>query len=220
MTPRIDGAADARAALVLAHGAGAGMDHPFMEGLAVRLAALRVAVLRFEFPYMAEGRKRPDRPDVAVDAVADAVAAGREAFPGLPLFAGGKSFGGRMTSTAASRGRLGGVAGLVFFGFPLHPARKPGTGRAEHLPEVEHPMLFLQGTRDALADLDLLRPVLAKLERATLHVMEGADHGFHVLKRSGRTDDEVLDELAERAASWMRKRASLTSPRSADPPTS
>ena len=196
-----------RAALVLAHGAGAGMEHPFMTGVARRLADRGVAVLRWQFPYMALGKGRPDRPAVAVAAVAAAVEAGRARFPGVPLFAGGKSFGGRMTSTAASEGRLEEVGGLVFFGFPLHAAGKPSASRGEHLARVEAPLLFLQGTRDALAELELLRPVVEGLgERATLHQVEGADHGFHVLKRSGRTDEEVLDELAERAASWMATR--------------
>lgn len=195
---------EAVAALVLAHGAGAGMDHPFMSAVARRLVARGVGVLRWEFPYMAAGKRRVDPPDVAVAAVEKAIADGREAFPGVTLFAGGKSFGGRMTSTAASRGRSEGVEGIVFFGFPLHPAGKPGTGRADHLAKVDVPMLFLQGTRDALADMELMGPVVQGLGRATLHVVDGADHGFHVLKRSGRTEEEVLDELAEEAASWMR----------------
>jgi predicted alpha/beta-hydrolase family hydrolase len=190
--------------LTLAHGAGAGMRHAFMESIAERLADRRIATWRYEFPYMQEGRRRPDPPKVAVAAVREAVAEAREHAGALPLFAGGKSFGGRMTSTAASETALPGVRGIVFLGFPLHPAGTPGTKRAGHLAEVDVPMLFLQGTRDKLADLDLLRPICDDLgDRAHLHVVDGADHGFHVLKRSGRTDDEVLDELADTAAAFM-----------------
>ncbi|HSG48042.1 MAG TPA: alpha/beta family hydrolase [Longimicrobiales bacterium] len=204
---------DAFALLVLAHGAGAGMRHPFMEGVARALGREGVATLRYEFPYMAEGRKRPDRPSVLVPAVRAAVEEGRRRVPDLPLFAGGKSMGGRMTSTAAAEG-LGHessegrpVRGLVFLGFPLHPAGKPGTGRADHLSMVPLPMLFLQGDRDKLAELPLLAPVVEALgPRAGLHVVQGADHGFHVLKRSGRTDAEVLEELSRVAAAWMGER--------------
>lgn len=187
---------------MLAHGAGAGMHHAFMEALAVALAERDLATLRYEFAYMAEGRRRPDRPDVAVARVREAVAFAAEEAPDLPRFAGGKSFGGRMTSEAAARAPLD-VRGLVFVGFPLHAAGRPGTERARHLEGVSHPMLFLQGTRDRLADLDLLRPVLTDLgARATLHVEEGADHGFHVLKRSGRTDEEVLASMAAAIDRW------------------
>lgn len=220
---RPDGAS---ALLVLAHGAGAGMRHPFMEGVAEALAREGVATWRYEFPYMARGRKRPDRPEVLVSAVREAVAEGHRRAPDLPLFAGGKSMGGRMTSTAAAKGPLlaappaGGrrgsrerpgseerVRGLVFLGFPLHPAGKPGTERGRHLAAVPLPMLFLQGDRDKLAELSLLEPVVGALgSRATLRVVEGADHGFHVLKRSGRTDAEVLQELARGAAAWMGAR--------------
>ncbi len=197
---------DAHALLVLAHGAGAGMRHAFMEAAAQRLAERGVATLRYEFPYMAAGGRRPDRPPVARAAVRAAVAAGLELARGLPVFAGGKSFGGRMTSQEASAGGLSGVAGLVFLGFPLHPAGRPGTERADHLAGVRQPMLFVQGTRDRLAELELLRPVLDGLgPRATLHVEEGADHGFHVLKRSGRTDAGVLDAIADAVAAWMRQ---------------
>ncbi|HUE77792.1 MAG TPA: alpha/beta family hydrolase, partial [Longimicrobiales bacterium] len=166
-----------RAALVLAHGAGAGMRHAFMQAVADGLAERGVATLRYQFPYMEAGGRRPDRPAVAHAAVRAAVdAAGRE-LPDVPLFAGGKSFGGRMTSQAAADAPLPGVRGLVFFGFPLHPPGRPGTERADHLAAVTVPMLFLQGTRDDLADLALLRPVLEPLgDRATLHVVEGADH--------------------------------------------
>src|SRR6266850_321137 len=171
----------ARRLLVLAHGAGAGMRHPFMEKLAGELAGVGVTTLRYQFPYMEARRRVPD----------------------APLLAGGKSMGGRMTSQTAAQRPLDGVRGLVFFGFPLHPPNQPGTKRADHLAKVAIPMLFLQGTRDTLADLTLLRPVCTKLgSRATLHVIETADHSFHVLKKSGRSDPEVLRELAEKAASW------------------
>jgi len=195
--------AKARRLLVLAHGAGAGMSHPFMEKLAGELAASGVATLRYQFPYI-EGRRRvPDAPGVLMATVVAAVRAAAEAAPGLPLMAGGKSMGGRMTSQAAAQHPLDGVRGIVFFGFPLHPPGLAGTKRADHLAKVTIPMLFLQGTRDALADLTLLRPVCAKLgSRATLHVIEKADHSFHMLKSSGRTDEQVLRELAETAASW------------------
>ncbi|HEY6268973.1 MAG TPA: alpha/beta family hydrolase [Candidatus Acidoferrum sp.] len=193
----------ARRLLVLAHGAGAGMSHPFMEKLAAELAGVGVATLRYQFPYMEERRRVPDAPAVLTATVMAAVRAAAEVAPGLPLLAGGKSMGGRMTSQAAAQHPLEGVRGLVFFGFPLHPPKQPGTKRADHLAKVTTPMLFLQGTRDALADLKLLRPVCVKLgARATLHVIETADHSFHVLKSSGRTDEQVLRELAEIAASW------------------
>lgn len=195
--------------LVLAHGAGAGMRHPFMEHLARELAARHVATLRYNFPYVQKGSSRPDPPAVLQATVRAAVAAASEAVPELPLLAGGKSMGGRMTSLAFSEGPSGRAAvnarvhGLVFFGFPLHQAGRPSTARADHLAEVHLPMLFLQGTRDSLADLALLRPVCQTLgAHATLHVVETADHSFHVLKRSGLTDAEVLRELAGTVASW------------------
>jgi len=195
--------ADARSLLVLAHGAGAGMTHPFLEKLAGELASAGVATFRYQFPYMEERRRVPDRPPVATAAVAAAVRAAAEAAPGLTLIAGGKSFGGRMSSQAASQGLLEGVRGLVFFGFPLHPPNKPGTKRAEHLSKVPMPMLFLQGTRDTLADLNLLRPICADLgSRATLHIIESADHSFHVLKSAGKGDPDLLRELAQVTASW------------------
>ena len=188
---------------VLAHGAGAGMRHAFMEAIAHRLAARGVGTLRYQFPYMEQGGRRPDPEPVAVATVRAAVAAGRAAAGGLPLIAGGKSFGGRMTSRAAAAAPLEGVAGLVFLGFPLHPTGRPGTSRADHLDQVQLPMLFLQGTRDTLADLGLLRPVLERVgRRATLEVIEHADHSFHVLKRSGRTDDQALDQLAAAVSAW------------------
>ena len=198
--------AKARRLLVLAHGAGAGMSHPFMEILAGELAGVGVATLRYQFPYMEARRRSPDAPAVLTATVVAAVRAAAEAAPGLPLLAGGKSMGGRMTSQAAAQGPLDGVRGLVFFGFPLHPPNQPGTKRADHLAKVAMPMLFLQGTRDTLADLQLLRPVCAKMGwRATLHVIETADHSFHVLKRFGRSDPEVLRELAEKTASWAEQ---------------
>jgi len=201
---------DARWLLVLlAHGAGAGMHHPFMESLARELAACRVASLRYQFPYMQQRRKRPDAPAMLTATVRAAVIAASEAASDLPLLAGGKSLGGRMTSLAfaeertATKADTTPVRGVVFFGFPLHPPGRPGTQRAEHLARVQVPMLFLQGTRDTLADLALIRPVCAKLApRATLYVVDTADHSFHVLKRSGKIDADVLRELARTVASW------------------
>jgi len=198
--------AKARRLLALAHGAGAGMSHPFMDNLADALASVGVATFRYQFPYMEQHRRVPDSPAVLMATVAAALRAAAQAVPGLPLLAGGKSMGGRMTSQAAAQHPLDGVRGLVFFGFPLHPPNRPGTKRADHLAKVTTPMLFLQGTRDTLADLNLLRPVCAKLgSRATLHVIETADHSFHMLKRSGRSDAEVLQELAETTASWAEQ---------------
>jgi predicted alpha/beta-hydrolase family hydrolase len=198
--------AKARWLLVLAHGAGAGMTHPFLETLANELAAASVATFRYQFPYMEQKRRAPDRPPVLTATVAAAVREAAKAAPGLPLLAGGKSMGGRMTSTAAAQQPLEGVRGVVFFGFPLHPPDRPGTKRGDHLPDVKLPMLFLQGTRDTFADLNLLRPICAKLgATATLHVIEGADHSFHLLKSSGKTDAEVLKGLAHTTAAWAEK---------------
>jgi uncharacterized protein len=195
--------ADARALLVLAHGAGAGMRHPFLEALAASLARRRVATLRYQFPYMEAGTGRPDPPALAHATVRAAVAEGRARAGDLALLAGGKSFGGRMTSSVQAERAMPGVAGLVFFGFPLHPAGRPASQRGEHLARVEVPMLFLQGTRDALASFDLLRPIVSSLgERARLHVVKGADHSFHVTRRSGRTDEAVLDQLADAVSAW------------------
>ena len=192
------------AAYVLAHGAGAGMRHPFMATIADLLAERGIATLRYQFPYMEHGGGRPDPPEVARGTVRAAVAAARERFGPLPVFAGGKSFGGRMTSQAESDQPLG-VRGLAFLGFPLHPPNKPGVARAEHLDLVRVPMLFLQGTRDELADLDLIRQVGTRLGAgSTIHVVEGADHSFAVLKRSGRTNPEAMVELAETLAGWAR----------------
>jgi predicted alpha/beta-hydrolase family hydrolase len=193
---------------VLAHGAGAGMRHPFMEAMARRLAGRKIATLRYQFPYVENRKARPDPEPVLLATVRAAVAAGREAAGDIPLIAGGKSMGGRMTSRAAAEAPLDGVAGLAFLGFPLHPAGRPGTGRADHLAKVDLPMLFLQGTRDTLADLALLRPVLEKLgPRATLRVFDDADHSFHVRKKSGASDEQVLDELAQSIAGWWQERA-------------
>jgi uncharacterized protein len=198
--------ADARWLLVLAHGAGAGMSHPFMQKLAAELGAVGIATLRYQFPYMEQRRHLPDRPEVLTSTVAAAVRAASEVAADLPLLAGGKSMGGRMTSQAAARRPLDNVAGLVFFGFPLHPPNRPDTKRADHLAKVTVPMLFLQGARDNLADLALLKPICAKLgSLATLHIMDHADHSFHVPKTSSRTDADVLHELAQTTASWVPK---------------
>ena len=195
--------ADARLGYVLAHGAGAGMTHPFLEDMARRLAARGVATFRYQFPYMEAKRKRVDPPEVAIAAVRAAVWEASSRLAGLPLLAGGKSFGARMTSSAAAASALPGVRGLAFLGFPLHPPGRPDTKRAEHLGRVDVPMLFLQGTRDDFADLTLLEPVVSGLgERATLHLVGGGDHSFGVLKSSGRTKDAVLDELAEAVSRW------------------
>ena len=198
--------ADAWALYVLAHGAGAGMRHRFMDDIATALAKRGIATLRYQFPYFEAGSRRPDPPGVLEATVRAAVSAARERAPEMPVVAGGKSLGGRMTSNAMARRSLEGVRGLVFLGFPLHPARQPGVTRAEHLGRVEAPMLFLQGTRDDLADLGLITSVCAALgPTATLHVVEGADHSFGVLKRSGRTEAEVTDELALAIADWVRR---------------
>jgi predicted alpha/beta-hydrolase family hydrolase len=195
--------ADADRLLVLAHGAGAGMLHPFMQSMAEALAARRVASFRFNFPFMEGERRGPNPPGVLVASVRAALDAATRAAPDLPLFAGGKSLGGRMTSTAAAELPLPGVRGLVFLGFPLHAPGKPSAGRGAHLREVALPLLFLQGTRDKLADLSLLEPLCRELGgRARLHVVEGGDHSFHVLKRSGRSDPEVQAELADTIAAW------------------
>ncbi len=194
----------ARGLYVLAHGAGAGMRHPFLEAVARALADRQIATLRYQFPYIERREGRPNPPGVLEATVRAAVRAAAAAAPGLPLVAGGKSLGGRMTSSAAARQPLDGVQGLVFLGFPLHPPKRPSSERAEHLDRVSLPMLFLQGTRDDLADLSLLEPVCRRLgPRATLHVVEGADHSFRVLKRSGRTDAQVLDELTGAVAGWL-----------------
>ncbi len=199
--------ADAAAVLVLAHGAGAGMHHPFLAALAAELARRGVATLRYQFPFIERGSKRPDQPATAHTAVRAAVALAGQRCAGLPLLAGGKSYGGRMTSQAQALAPMPGVAGLVLVGFPLHPAGKPGVERAQHLQQVHCPLLFLQGTRDELADLTLLRPVLQPLGAlATLQVIEGADHGFAV-RGAGRAKSKpplpMAAVLAGLIAGWL-----------------
>jgi predicted alpha/beta-hydrolase family hydrolase len=197
---------NARACLVLAHGAGAGMAHPSMAAIAEGLKERGVATLRFQFPYMERGSKRVDSPRVAHAAVRAAVSEARRRAGTLPLFAGGKSFGGRMTSQTQAEAPLEDVRGLVFFGFPLHPAGAPSVERAAHLKDVGIAMLFLQGSNDALADVSLMRPAVAALgRRATLRLFADADHSFHVPKRSGRTNAAVMGELLDVAAEWMFK---------------
>ena len=195
--------ADARTLLVLAHGAGAGMRHAFLERMAQALADRRIATFRYEFAYMEKRAGRPDPPAVAAARVREAVGEAARVAPGLPLFAGGKSFGGRMTSTAAAEAPLPGLRGLVFLGFPLHPPGQPGTSRADHLDRVIVPMLFLQGTRDQFAQLPLLEPVIARLQpRAMLHLIDSGDHSFKVPKSSGRTAEDVMNGLADTIAAW------------------
>ena len=194
--------ADAFSLYVLAHGAGAGMDHPFLEAIAAELAEHGVATLRYQFPYMEAGRRRPDPPPIARKTVRSAVDQAREF--GLPIFAGGRSFGGRMTAYAAVDA-LEEVIGLAFLGFPLHPSGRAGTERWDRLTELRRETLFLQGDRDRLANLDLLRPLVAALQPpGALHVVEGGDHSFKVLKRSGRSEEEVLEELACTISDWAR----------------
>jgi uncharacterized protein len=180
------------------------MHHSFMEAVATGLAERGVATLRYQFPYMEKGSRRPDPPAVCHATVRTAIEAARQRLPGVTLIAGGKSFGGRMTSQAHGANALPGVSGLAFFGFPLHPAKKPSDERAAHLAAITTPLLFLQGTRDDLADLSLLEPLVIRLgEHATLRKIEGADHSFHVLARSGRNDREVLNELLDAFSRWL-----------------
>ena len=196
--------ARARWLYVLAHGAGAGMRHVFMSEIALALAKREVATLRWEFPYMAAGKPRPDRAEIAEAAVRAVWNAARARFGELPMFAGGKSFGGRMTSRAHAAEPLAELRGIAFLGFPLHPPKQPASERADHLADANGPLLFVQGTRDDLAELSLLRPVIAGLgRRAKLAVIDGADHGFGVLVRSGRTAPQVMDEIASTVATWM-----------------
>jgi uncharacterized protein len=195
--------AKAKACYVLAHGAGAGMAHPFMEAVALELGERGIATLRYQFPYMEERSRRPDPPRIAHAAVRAAVEEAGRRLPKLPLVAGGKSFGGRMTSQAQAASPLPGVRGLAFLGFPLHPAGRPSDERARHLLDVQIPMLFLQGTRDDLASLDLLRPLIRGLgARATLKLFEDADHSFHVPARTGRKDAKVRSEMLDALAAW------------------
>jgi predicted alpha/beta-hydrolase family hydrolase len=193
-----------RAGYVLAHGAGAGMSHPFMTEAAEQLADRGIATFRYQFPYMEHGARRPDPPGVAHATVRAAVNEAARRLPGLPLFAGGKSFGGRMTSQAQAEAPLAGIRGLVFLGFPLHPAKRPSLDRAQHLANVGIPMLFLQGARDTLAEHDLITRVVAELgNRATLTMFADADHSFHVPARTGRTNGQVLAEVCDAIAAWM-----------------
>ncbi|MBV8402555.1 MAG: dienelactone hydrolase family protein [Gammaproteobacteria bacterium] len=206
VSARLEHPARARACYVLAHGAGAGMEHTFMRVVATGLAARRIATLRYQFPYMERRSRRPDPPPLCHATVRAAVAQAARLLPGLPLIAGGRSFGGRMTSQAQALAPLAEVRGLAFLGFPLHPAGKPSAGRAEHLSQVQIPMLFLQGTRDALADAALLTSVLAGLGgRARIDWLEGADHGFHVAARSGRSDAQVQEMLLGAFRSWAEE---------------
>jgi predicted alpha/beta-hydrolase family hydrolase len=195
---------DAKFLLILAHGAGAGMRHRFLEEAAAKLSGCGVATLRYQFPYMEKRVKRPDSEAVLTDTVRAAITTAKKHAGDLILFAGGKSMGGRMTSLAAAKQPLDGVRGLIYFGFPLHAAGAPGAERGKHLADIDVPMLFLQGSRDTLADLKLLKPLCRRLgEKAELFVIDGGDHSFHVLKSSGRTDDEVFDHVVQKAAVWM-----------------
>jgi len=194
----------ARACLVLAHGAGAGMGHPFLAAVATELAAQGIATLRYQFPYMERSSRRPDSPDTCHATVRAAVIEAAALAPAMPIFAGGKSFGGRMTSQAQSVDPLPGVRGLAFLGFPLHPPGQPSESRAEHLARVQIEMLFLQGTRDDFAKLELIQPVVSRLrDRARLQLFPDADHSFHVPARSGRTDAEVRGDMTRTLAAWM-----------------
>jgi uncharacterized protein len=196
----------ARAVLVLAHGAGAGMEHPAMQSVAAGLTRRDIATLRYQFPYMERKSRRPDPPPLCHATVRAAVAEAARLAPDLPLFAGGRSFGGRMTSQAQAQAALAGVRGLMFLAFPLHPAGRPGTDRAAHLRDVGIPMLFIQGTRDELADLELLRPLVQSLgAQATLHVLQNADHSFHVAARSGRNDAQIRDDALDAACAWLER---------------
>jgi uncharacterized protein len=194
------------ACYVMAHGAGAGMNHPFMAGVAAELARRGIATLRYQFPYMERGAKRPDPPRLAQATVRAAVAAALGLLPESPLIAGGKSFGGRMTSQARAKAPLKGICGLAFLGFPLHPAGHPSQERAAHLFDVQIPMLFLQGTRDSLASLEQIESLCKKLgKRATLKLFADADHSFHVPARTGRTDAQVLGDMIDAFATWSEE---------------
>jgi len=196
----------AQGLLVLAHGAGAGMRHRFMEEIAQKMADKSIATFRYQFAYMEKGIKRPDGEPVLTATVRAAVAAAKKHGEGLPLFAGGKSMGGRITSLAAAKEPLEGVRGLIYFGFPLHAAGRPSADRGQHLFDVKLPMLFLQGSRDALADLKLLKPLCARLgEKVELFVIDGGDHSFHLLKSSGRSDDQAVAEAVTKASPWISR---------------
>ena len=194
----------ARACYVVAHGAGAGMSHPFMAAVASGLAERGIATLRYQFPYMEKGVRRPDPPRLAQAAVRAAVLEASRQLPGLTFFAGGKSFGGRMTSQAQAASPLAGVGGLIFLGFPLHPPGQPSADRARHLLEIQVPMLFQQGSRDQFADMEFLQPVINQLgARATLNLFQDADHSFHVPARTGRKDSEVIAEMLDSLVEWV-----------------
>ncbi len=192
-------------ALVLAHGAGAGMNHPFMESLASKIANKNITVFRYNFAYIEQKKRSPDPPNILMACIKSAVLKAQDLYS-FHVFAGGKSLGGRMTSSAASKNMLTGIKGIIFFGFPLHAPGRPSNERAEHLFSVNLPLLFLQGTKDKLADLDLLKPVIKKIgDEARLHIIEGADHSFHVPKSTGKNDEDILNELAEKSREWINK---------------
>ncbi len=192
--------------LILGHGAGADMNHRFMEGLAHSLATNNLATVRYNFPYMENRKGRPDIPAVAHKTIEQVVKTSHRLYPNLPLVLCGKSFGGRMASQTMAKFQLPSIRGLVFYGFPLHAPAKPGIERAEHLYEVKVPMLFLQGDKDSLARLDLLQPLVKKLKLATLKIYEGADHSFKFSKKSGISEEDVFYMLAEDTVEFCRKR--------------
>ena len=196
------------ALLVLGHGAGAGMEHPFMEGLAEQLAKGGLACLRYNFPYMDQGKKAPGSAKLSLATVAAAFTKGLQLAGDLPCFVGGKSYGGRMSSLAAAEARLEGNAGMIYFGFPLHAPGKHSTDRAAHLKDIKVPMLFLQGTRDTLARQDLIESVCQPLKKTDLEIFEGADHSFKVLKRSGMTNEAVFEDLVQRSLAWAKRKSS------------
>ncbi|ELR73914.1 Putative hydrolase [Fulvivirga imtechensis AK7] len=191
------------AILALAHGAGAGMHHSFMLQLAAALASSRISTIRFNFPYMEQGKKRPDTPKIAQETIYRVILETHHRYPALPIYAGGKSFGGRMTSQLAAFRQLAELKGLVFFGFPLHPPGKPSVQRADHLQQVPIPMLFLQGTRDKLATPELMKQTTEHLDKSKLIFLDGADHSFQMLKSSGRSQQEVFNALASLTAKWV-----------------
>lgn len=193
------------AVVVLAHGAGAGMNHPFMLNLAAELASKNISSVRFQFPYMEQGKKRPDTPKVAQETILKVIFETQNKYPSLPVYAGGKSFGGRMTSLLFASQPIDNIKGLIFYGFPLHPPGKPSTTRAVHLKDISLPMLFLQGTRDKLATPELLEEVLNPLSETTFQFIQDADHSFHVLKKSGYTDQDILKQLATSTSDWTKQ---------------